>query len=75
MGPIFAEAARRAKPGWLAPGPPGPDTLPVSQDPNSLALAGCALVLLVAVFGGGFFLGWFVRGLHGGDGGLEVSRP
>lgn len=39
----------------------------MNQDPSSLALAGCALVLLVAVFGGGFFLGWFVRGLHGGD--------
>lgn len=39
----------------------------MNQDPSSLALAGCALVLLVAVFGGGFFLGWFVRGLHGDE--------
>ncbi len=40
----------------------------MTNDAPSLALAGCALVLVVAAFGGGFFLGWFVRGLHGDAG-------
>lgn len=44
------------------------------QDPSSLALVGCALVLVVAAFGFGFFLGWFVRGLHGGDGGGPTAK-